>query len=706
LVLNNGEPYKLGNHDIFSLEFDFFMRDEIVKFGYIFRMISNKDENFDFIVNNESQFLFVVNNQDFQFSIIPFSEKWNHVTISFDKKQNNIKFHFNDETIDCKHDLKSLKLLNISFGSCDFKNFRTNDVAPLILKNVKVNQNNKAIHHWALDKHGINVVYDELKNKPSIACNAYWLMDKHVYWKKVTQLETEIFPQITFDSVTNHLYVLNNSEILKYSLITDSMAVFLNSGNKPVNKFYNRLLFNPLSGKLLYYGFKTNKISSYNFAKRTWTSWEDSEEETDHAHHNRYISAANSSLYLFGGYGHYKYNSDFFRINLETNERIATDLSYMITPRYLAAMGGNKDGSKIYILGGRGAEMGRQELSPKNFSDLFEIDLNLNKIKYLFDITEKGGDEGNVYSNNLVMTDNDSCFYVLAYPNNKYSSSITLKKVNLKSQEVKNLADSIEFYFRDVTAFCDLYYSPRLSQLVAVTAYSEDQKMPVVNVYTLDVPPLPVNDVIQTIYPSSNKTIILLIIAGITILLLLFIFKRKLLRKTKNNIPVDAPVDAMPDSKIEMENFFYNIKKKSILFLGGFQVFDKNGNDITGEFKPTLKHILVLIVLYTVKDKKGISSSKLQEFLWFDKPEESARNNRSVNMRKLRVLLQSLDDVDITSESGYWTISLPNDVLLDYKEALRLMDKIQEEKNVKKDDLLRLLELLGAGNLLPNIQLE
>jgi len=116
--------------------------------------------------------------------------------------------------------------------------------------------------------------------------------------------------------------------------------------------------------------------------------------------------------------------------------------------------------------------------------------------------------------------------------------------------------------------------------------------------------------------------------------------------------------------------------------------------------------MLVLIILYTLKNKKGISSSKLQELLWFDKSEEAARNNRNVNLRKLRVLLQDVGAIEITNENGYWTIAIPSAVFSDYRESLLLIDKIQLSDQVDIDEILRLVELLALGPMLPNIQLE
>jgi DNA-binding SARP family transcriptional activator len=708
LVLNNNEPYKLSAQDEFTLDFDLFIRNTSkVKFGYIFRIISSNEKNFDFIINNELNVFLIIKNQDFQLKDKLLVEQWNHVSVIFGKKLNSVSLRLNDEIIDCSCDLKDVKNLHISFGQCDFKNFHTSDVAPVILKNIKVFQNGKEQHHWVLDKHGKNVVYDLLKNKPAIARNPSWIMDKHHFWKKAASFQSLAFPQFTFDSINNTIYVLDSSQLVVFSLFNGSVQRLKSIPNVQEN-FYNQLMFDPVSSRLMCYNMEDEAIYYYNFATNIWEGYKSSEKESNHAHHNRYISAKNSSFYLFGGYGFYKYNSDFYKINLSSNEWAHYDFSHTITPRYLAAMGGNTTGDKLYILGGRGAEMGRQELSPKNFADLFEVDPKTFSVKFLFDINPEGEGE-DVYSNSLVTDTNNKNLYVLAYPNRTYKTSIVLKKINLETQKVENPADSIDFYFQDITSFCDLYYSPGLSQLVAVAAYSNDKKTSQVNIYTLDFPLLKKSDILQTEAEKFNIAPFFIAFGIIALFTLAsFFFIR---RQRKKNAAYREPVVAgNPSEKttesVPKEKNFYITKKSSILFLGGFEVFNKDGKNITAIFTPTLKYMLVLIILSTLKNNKGISSARLQELLWFDKSEEAARNNRSVNLRKLRVLLQEVGDIDINNLNSYWAISLPDDVLSDYKEILRLTGKIQDGETTEKEDLMRLLELLSYGNLLPNIQLE
>lgn len=71
-----------------------------------------------------------------------------------------------------------------------------------------------------------------------------------------------------------------------------------------------------------------------------------------------------------------------------------------------------------------------------------------------------------------------------------------------------------------------------------------------------------------------------------------------------------------------------------------------------------MKQLLILIILYSVNNKKGISNVTLRELLWFDKMDESAQNNRRVNIRKLKLLLEKLDGAELVKESTYCLLSL------------------------------------------------
>ncbi len=708
LILNDGDPYSLREHGIFTLEFDAYLREETVKFGYFFRIISNKEEAIDLVVNNDKNLFLVVNNRDFQLTGILATEQWNRFKIIFDKKENLITLNFHGEVINCPYDLSDTNTLLVHFGCCDFQGLGVHDVAPMILKDVAVGINGKPVHFWALKRHGENVVYDDLLSKPAIALNPSWIKDFGIFWHKETEIQTTLYPQVAFDSIQNRVIILNPDSYTTYSVSTGKLQTIPITGFVPHNKYSNQLLFNPVSKRLISYSIEGKKIFAFDETTHTWHGGPMKYREDTHAHHNSYISPLDSSMYLFGGYGFYAYKSDFFKVDLPSGASWEkSDLSHTIIPRYLAAMGGNKAGNKLYVYGGRGAKMGRQELGPRNFSDFYEIDLKTLAVRYLYDLSTKyKQEEDNVYSNNLILDEQDSCFYVLGFPN-KAHSWISLEKHSMLHPNVEILADTIPFYFRDNISLCNLFYSPHLSKLVAVVSSSTDGDLSTLSIYSLDYPPLKKEDVLQATTPPllSSKALLFLsifiIVTAIVSTIIWLRFKKKQLPEIKND-----KQSVNKTNEPDVEKTYYLTTEKSILFFGGFQVFDKNGKNLTGEFTPTLKYMLVLILLYSLKNKKGISSAKLQEFLWFDKSEDAARNNRNVNLRKLRVLLQDVGNIEITNENGYWTMAIPPAVFSDYQESLRLIETIQSSDQSNIEDILRLVELLTLGPMLPNIQME
>jgi len=727
LILNDGNSYKLKGRDVFTLEFDMYLRDELVKFGDVFRIISNTEVNFDLVINNDlDRFLTIsrYSNTNGYSQTCRFENpdenkdgivnSWNTVKIVFDKANNRIDFMFNNDTAYCNYDLSDVKSLLIYFGVCDYlEGYSMPDVSPVILKNIVVSVNNKVLNSWTMDGHAGNLVYDDINGVPAIVSNPLWMKDNRFYWRTQANFRMNNYPQIAFDSISNNIYVFNDREYVTYSLASDSYTKEKISNPISLNRYNNQIVFDYNNRRVLAYNILPAATNSFNFATNSWASdryVDDEDHDQSHAQHNRFFNQADTSLMLFGGYGFYQFKNDFFRLDLRDDTWSSRNLEG-INPRYLAATGDNEDGSKLYLFGGRGAEQGLHELSAKNYSDLYEIDPVTAESRLIYNFSEGSLNKDYVYSNNLFVNSEDSCFYLLAYPNNKFSSHIVLKKISLTEPVEHTLGDTIDFYFRDVTSLCDLYYSPSLSKLIAVAAYRiDDVNDYSVNIYTLNYPPLQFDDIVQRKKSMSNRYVALSVLLLALIAAVVF---RMVRRKSKHDKKVSSVMYLPEENKssqnsveiLEFAKIFYPKNVQGVCFFGGFQVFNSRGENITKDFTPTLKHIFVLISLYTLKNEKGISSTMLQELLWFDKAEEAARNNRNVNLRKLRLLLKDIGDIDISNKEGYWKIVFGN-IFFDVMEVMRLTNDIKISDGENIEDVCRLLEIASNGLLLPNIQQE
>ena len=112
------------------------------------------------------------------------------------------------------------------------------------------------------------------------------------------------------------------------------------------------------------------------------------------------------------------------------------------------------------------------------------------------------------------------------------------------------------------------------------------------------------------------------------------------------------------------------------------------------------------ILLSTIKDGKKVTSEKLDETFWFEMDKASASNNRSVNIRKLRLLLEKVGNLAVVNKKSYWFVEIGKDIICDYNEIMLLLKKVKEENIIRIDLLNAILDIAQNGALLPNLNTE
>ncbi len=185
----------------------------------------------------------------------------------------------------------------------------------------------------------------------------------------------------------------------------------------------------------------------------------------------------------------------------------------------------------------------------------------------------------------------------------------------------------------------------------------------------------------------------LLIFSGVHI-------RKKLLRRkqTASAVQLENELETIPDSLPA-----YSPRTTNAIYLfGGFHIYDAEGNNITKKFTPLLKELFLLLVTHT--PEKGITSERLKEILWFDKTEQSAKNNRAVNIGKLRSILDTLGENEVSNKTGSWELFLnPETIYIDYYDYLTLYSK---GKLSSREDILKLLQLTRQGGFLSDTGYE
>lgn len=166
------------------------------------------------------------------------------------------------------------------------------------------------------------------------------------------------------------------------------------------------------------------------------------------------------------------------------------------------------------------------------------------------------------------------------------------------------------------------------------------------------------------IYPVLSRVILLLIILAVAALA--FFKLRKMLRKPES---AADKIRQLESSSIAKPTSNY------IQLFGDFKVLDKHGTDISNQFTPKLKQLFLIILLYSQRSKSGISTNELTEILWQGHSSQNAKNNRGVTIRKLRLILESIDTVEINFHVDSWTMSFSGEVYCDYLECLKLLKR-------------------------------
>lgn len=171
-------------------------------------------------------------------------------------------------------------------------------------------------------------------------------------------------------------------------------------------------------------------------------------------------------------------------------------------------------------------------------------------------------------------------------------------------------------------------------------------------------------------YPILSRSLLALLVLSI---LLLGYFKIPF-RKLKKQVSLADKIRSIESAIIRKPKANY------IQLFGDFNVLDKDGNDITTQFTPKLKQLFLIILLYSQRNKNGISTQELTDILWIGHSSQSAKNSRGVTIRKLRLILESLDTVHIHFHVDRWSMDFGGSVYCDYVDCLHLLkrDKIHD----------------------------
>lgn len=719
IMVADGKPINIKKHD-FNLTFQLQTREEHV-FGTIFRIITDKNKTIDFLFtvneNNQRYPILVTGKQVNTLDTTAYVNQWTTVSLSFNVQNGNIEFMYNGKKISSTYnEIINTKSVRISFGNCPYENFILFDAASINIRDIKIYQDNSLFRYWKMNEHYDNICYDEIANSPTVVKNGQWLIDRYVSWEKIYSQDYEYYPSITFDSIANKFYfVADCHNIYTFQTEYKQADCISTNGGVFVANYPNQIIYIPSKNQLLSYNINDCLFSSFNFNTLKWEDVRATSKEHDFWNNTAVFNPVNTSIVSFGGYGHYHTNQKLIELFPMQKKQYQYTIN-QITPRKRASSA--IVDNKLYIFGGNGSPSGHQELYSRNYYDLYSIDLANKQCDKLWEIPQSKIKNDFVGSENMIYNGNDKSFYLFTSLNGG-----TLIRINEQKPgyEIMSLPIGLRFDYQYM--YINLYYSPSLERLYAAYHIADANGKSKIEIYQLNYPPIQISKIEQKKPEETfSYNMIWIYIIGCTLALVISFFfaKRRIWKNKKSqNIVQNMSEEEIKQNKeteyienqVEINDIihnhqettlqYYDCSKSCICFLGGFKVYDKEGNEITHLFTPILKNLLILLILYKGKDSKGINGHKLLQIMWPDKAEKSAQNNRNVYLSKLRNLLEKVGDISIVNYNDFIKIEFKNNSFCDYYEVLSLFERMDENDSIQK-----LLELILKGQMLPNIETD
>lgn len=709
LSLDGGEPFTIG--DNFTLSFNMLVRSNESPFGSILHFTTDDGHvvYFSLVVDNGKAVpAFVCNDQMAICHSGILMDKWVYMKLGIDAKRDRVTLYYRGKEESYNIPLYGTKHLSIQFGKPTQKSY-VSDVAPMILKDVKVEKDCKTIRWWKLGKHNGNSCLDEEAHREAVAINASWVIDNHIAWRQIYHVRKSGLLGTAFNDRLSHFYLCTDQEVITLgahgNIIRQQNILGGFRANPRSNGF---VAYDPQARQLISFSLQSGRVSRFDAKTSRWSLSAYRDSAAMFYNHAYAYNPADSSFYFFGGYGYYTYRNELFRLRAGDNKLERVNYSNPIPPRFAAAMG--IANGKLYILGGRGNKMGKQAVESYYYCELWAIDLKTKKAELVW--RRNSFPTGFMMAATMYYQPRKKAFYAM----NMNDGGGTLYQVGIADTTIVAVAKPIA----NTRAFQDfeynMFYSSKEGCFYLMVDKILADKSHDLSIYQLSIPILSEMEISQedhswfSLWKVLGFVCILVLVALVT-----FFFY---VRKRKPRPVLEPAVDLQPtpvaeteqeeeDESTEVTDKGFDRTHSAISLLGTFSVYDKDGMDITAQFTPRLKELLLLLILYSEKRHRGVSVDKVTEIIWFDKEEASARNNRNVTLRKLRVLLERVGDVEIASSNGYLSFKWGQSVFCDYHAIMGYVSAFNSgDYEDAEEQLACILELLLYGPLLPGYETE
>lgn len=693
LQLEDGDYISLPsqiNSAPFSISFNLYNNSER-PFGCIMRMISEDGDAIDFIntVDMDNIYrpqLIIEDNAYFVPATIEW-ESWISVTLTLDKKKHLVTIDYNGTRLEIPSTkIEDTKGLRIAFGNCPFEGFTVNAVASCSIKDISIKAGDKTIREWPLSQHSVTVSYDNVKGSKATAQNPEWIADSNISLTHLYSEEFQSYVDVVYDEQESFLIIKPDGEIQSINTTDGKTDLIHSIAGRPSSNSPNQAKWCN-NNLILSYCISQNIYSIFDTQTRRWSNDITPDAGLIYWNVSSCWDPTLGRLYSFGGYGFYHF-SNILRVFSPGNPQSSISVTLeKISPRSFASS--TVVDSCLFIFGGQGSASGNQGIKEDYYYDLYKVNTETFEETLLWSVQKP--DFGDILpGENLIYDKGNNCFYTTAIAEKDF----VIVRIGIDEPSIEQISLPSGARIDASALYTNLFLNEDTNELYALFIQSFVNGRTKIDIMTMPLHPYTVDDIIVSESLEQEKKglskwrIANFIAIVVAILILIVIRLRYKKGKASRQISLEDTLET-----------YYDFSKNSICLFGGFAVYNRSGEDITANFSPTLRKLLITLILYTVKYKHGILGEQLNQLIWGYKPEGTASNNRNVYISRLRTALEELDGVTINTKNKFLSISFADSTICDYVEAMRL-----QENPSTSDDVNRLLNLMLNGKLLPDSQ--
>jgi len=579
----------------------------------------------------------------------------------------------------------------ITFG----KNSRYSDVPNMAIRNLKVSDASQAYSFPLNEWEGQNV-HSNNGDEIGFVENPVWLINESYFWRPVLSKSFNEVAGVNFNQQDESIILFNSNSLTNYNVRRGEESSRPYKNPLPMQLFLGKSIVNPRLNKC--YAYEVNNaqgqlsgMASLDLKSLNWDVKGSAALPSQRHHHNIFYDSDYRDLYLFGGYGFFRYYNDFFKFDtLKNSWQKVIFTGDRIDPRFFSACSAADVHNDVYIFGGIGNQSGNQVVGGMHFYDLYRVNLTTHTIKKCWEIKPK--EEAFVPANNLILSKDGKYFYVLCYPHERPKTSLRLYKYSVKDGSYETVSGEIPATSERIETDINLFFNNDANEFYCTTQEFTSPSQSDVKIYSLAFPPVSYAGYLASKQAKGATISRFKYVAGLVTLLLVtggvIIYLKR-----KNAKPV---LDNNDSTSVESSLENTGNKPNAVYLLGGFAVYDKNGRDITYLFSPKIKQLFILILLNS-RNKNGVTFRLISTTLWADKDVVKTKNIRGVTLNHLRGILADLDGIELAYINDTYSFTVSDDFFCDY---FVVQDSLNSRQGADALEVSH-FDLIARGGLLP-----